>query len=548
MSAPWAELCTRLGALLQRFSAGPAAAGTAAAGEQLLENASRCWQLCSDPALRAPPPAAAERAQALQLLRRLGPALAAWDAPLQRHLSTPSALLNASGAHPAQAVCLFLAACTAADAVLRAVQLQQSAAPLDDSVHAWLGRSIAAQASLLSALLEAAGAAGIVAAVAAMVLPPDGLVSWLHAAAGALLSMPLASCVGCLGLPPGLGPVLLAAFHADAFRRHRELLTEQAAAAGRLASLLLRSLGMAAVVLRLPPGRQPEGLAWDSGSRLTALLASGTLRPALAQQVGWAEDAAALRLLRRAAAVLEQLPAGCPQGCAPAAVLEQHVAAAELRALIAEDILPRGDAATLQAARLVPTVTPQLTAALRLVPHAAGEAPAATIGMLVAACRSLLASLQQSLVAVPISSPGLPSAPQLWGAAGEALHALSLLPAAVQAEAATSRQAPQTAQILLQLASRLVCTAWKSASTADPAQAAALAASAGQMHEACCRCIHWAGRAPQELCLLLPEAEQALHWQLLLGLLSMAMQATAEAHERLAEAEADARVFQVPNY
>ncbi|KAL4439825.1 hypothetical protein ABPG75_002826 [Micractinium tetrahymenae] len=330
-----------------------------------LQQAAADWREAAlDPALLAQLPAAAEAAELLRLLRRLGADLQAWEAPLQRLLRRPSALLSSTGADPGQAAYLFLAGFNAALVAL-ALTLRIGATPSDSSelsgcarlvmgsgrlvaqhapaakhlsgsphlAGAWLCKCVTVQTAVMRAQIELARLVGALEVLAEQTATPEALVAWLRALTDALQSLPPSAPDAFLGLPPGLDSILAAVCSTEVFKSHSELLAADAALCGRLVGMLLRSLGMAMVALQLPPEHWPQEFSLSTPAQLAALLVSQAMRPALERQMQQGEDAAVLRMLRQAAAVLQQLPASHPpeEAGLPDA-LQQHASAAALLA------------------------------------------------------------------------------------------------------------------------------------------------------------------------------------------------------------------------
>ncbi len=157
-----------------------------------------------------------------RLLCRLGRALQAWDAPLQRMLHSPSALLDSDGTGPGHAVCLFMASCAAIYAaqamapflscsgqdvlelgacsslLLGSGRLIALHAPAALQLSAdrpaatqWLGRCIAMQSLCLEAMRGLAGLTWVLHAFGRQMAPPEALVDWLRAVVGALQTVPM---------------------------------------------------------------------------------------------------------------------------------------------------------------------------------------------------------------------------------------------------------------------------------------------------------------------------------------------------------------------
>ncbi|KAL4433762.1 hypothetical protein ABPG75_000203 [Micractinium tetrahymenae] len=160
MAGAWAEEMRReLPALVRRFSGTP----SAVADEGRLVVAA--WEFHSitlSHNIQAQPPSGAEAAELLRLLRQLGTAVAAWDAPLLRRLQQgqqgATAMLQAGedvavgggGPH-------FLAACLAALTGVRVARILacSSAAALDSDAHA--GRILACSSAAALDICRPAG-------------------------------------------------------------------------------------------------------------------------------------------------------------------------------------------------------------------------------------------------------------------------------------------------------------------------------------------------------------------------------------------------------
>ncbi|KAL4439835.1 hypothetical protein ABPG75_002836 [Micractinium tetrahymenae] len=381
----WAELIGGLEALLQRFSAPPSAVQDAAQ----LQREAEAWHAAASGSVQGDQtPAAAEAAELLQLLHRLGHALHAWDAPLQRLLHSPSALLDENFIGPGRSAGLFLAACTATDAAIMVflsvantgtdlfelggctslllgsgrLLAQHAPAALQLSagskaINCWLSRCITLQSLCLGQFLLLAQGAGLLDSFTKRKAPPEELVDWLHAVAAMVQSVPMPAQYASLGLPRSFDDILTAMCTTEAFAAHAELLAGDAALCARLVGMLLRSLGMAVVALRLPRERWPAAFTRYTPSQLAAVLSSDLLRPALAQHLQQCGDAVALCVLRQTATVLQQLPATCHESLMPD-ILQQHASSASLLALTASCAAQRGTDVWVQAVQVLVPVLP----------------------------------------------------------------------------------------------------------------------------------------------------------------------------------------------
>ncbi|KAL4439837.1 hypothetical protein ABPG75_002838 [Micractinium tetrahymenae] len=215
MPATWAELRGGLAALLDLFAAPPSVDSAA----RVWDAAMRWRGLAAD--LPLPPPDA-ERAALPPLLWQLGPALADWDAPLQRLLQAPSALLDAAGFQAGPATQLFIAGTMALGDALKVARHVSAAAddllqlsrgarlllgsgrvlaeraaqavqlsPSPVKARLALSRGTADTVYLLWCLMDAVERAGLLGSFAAQSAPPQALLAWLPALAGTQQSVPL---------------------------------------------------------------------------------------------------------------------------------------------------------------------------------------------------------------------------------------------------------------------------------------------------------------------------------------------------------------------
>ncbi len=156
-----------------------------------------------------------------RLLRRLGPALAGLDAPLQELLQGPSDLLDSTGSQLAPAVLLFdaamllvracqkvgkhagataedllqLSCCTplllgtgrlVAEWAAKAARLS----PSPDLVRSLLGDVVANQLDVLATLIDEMYRGGVLGSFAADTAPPQALLAWLRAVVAVQQSVP----------------------------------------------------------------------------------------------------------------------------------------------------------------------------------------------------------------------------------------------------------------------------------------------------------------------------------------------------------------------
>ncbi|KAL4439838.1 hypothetical protein ABPG75_002839 [Micractinium tetrahymenae] len=351
----------------------------------------------------------------------------------------------------------------------------------------------------------------------------------------ARLTVPLSPCAApqdaFLGMAAGWELILEAVCFSEAFRPHRQALAADAALTSRLAGTLLRSLGMAAVALRLPPNRWPLGFEWDSASRLATVLMSPTLFPALAQHLQQAENSALLHVVQQAATALQHLPTACPEGASLFAVEHAHTAALSLlSAAVLATIERAGDAGS-QAVPLLLPALPQLAPGLHLS-AACGHGPMARD--MSSRWALLLCAMHSILISASSAGPrNSPSAEEWLAAVVDLLRALPLLPAVEQLAPAAEAQAAAQAwgqkpaeplgPALLSVSKALLFQVQPGAH--DPE----LAAAAGRAHEACCRAVQWAASSAHELGALLPGEQAPL--LPLLDLLALAASSVAQARE-----------------
>jgi hypothetical protein len=92
------------------------------------------------------------------------------------------------------------------------------------------------------------------------------------------------------------------------FHVHSAELQGNASLALQLAELLLPALVAIAVVLQLPPDRQPAGCSWNTAAHLAAVLSSNALSAAMDAWGTAADDSAASSALLAAAQLVQHLP------------------------------------------------------------------------------------------------------------------------------------------------------------------------------------------------------------------------------------------------
>ncbi|KAL4428075.1 hypothetical protein ABPG75_002164 [Micractinium tetrahymenae] len=565
MPAIWAGLIGATMALLQRFEAGLSADQHGAFVETVEWQS--LLQTCCESGQQA---SAAERTQLLRLLRKLGGAVAAWDAPLQQQLLPgPAALVPRLPSEAARPAALFAAAGSAgvgvvqladslaaggetaldicrpvalalgsgrllASHVLEARRLHTASFP-DLDTHTFsvsLGGLLALQVSFVRLSLGLAMEGGALRMVAQRLLPPCKLLAWLQALAAALHHAPLRTEDDMLGLPLGFDNLLNTVYTAEAFRHHSQLLQGDEALSSSLAGLLLPALARAAVAQRLPADRQPRGFSWATPSVLAGLL-SLKLLPALLQYLDASDNAAVLRLFRSAAAVVA---AGRPSEADPAAVLRSHADAAALLGLVTECAAEWQARQQTASGLLAVPLLRQLGSALQAAQacRSAGSDCGQAVRDLCCGWAAVLGSLERclprmaleeavhaGLAGAPATPSGAPSNSQWCAAAVEALRALPQLALAAdgmndaQEEAQVAVQALASSALRLASGGAAVCAQQMNAQEVvcglerlgSTAQHSTAAAQPfPELLEAACRLVRWSARPPAAMPQLLPAA------------------------------------------
>ncbi len=305
----------------------------------------------------------------------------------------------------------------------------------------------------------------------------------------------------------------------EALQPHREALEADAALCSSLVGTMLRSLGAAAVVLRLPPDRRPAGFRWDPAATLGYRLASPTLCPALQQHLQQADRPALLALVQQAAAVLQHLPSAPPEGCSLETLSHTHTGSINLLVTVAAEAMERGEPVRRQVAQLLLPTLPQLTTTLQLS-AAPGNDEFATV--LCGCWKNLLQTMCDAALDAPSTNPIVR---QQLAAATDMLRMLPMAAKCAQqlaqpgeGQAAAQAEGWQSVSALGQ-AILDVMPAFLSRvqpGVRDPQ----LCAAAREAHDACCRAIHWAAASPDAALLLAPGDGGAL--KPLLGLLGLA--------------------------
>ncbi len=292
-----------------------------------------------------------------------------------------------------------------------------------------------------------------------------------------------------------------------AFEQHSLQLQADHALSAALLSSLLSWLDRAAVTLRLPLDRLPDGgLNRNWVDHLAAALASGTLQAALERHAAAADDASLLSLLRSAAAVLQRLPAtsSAEELCAHfdvaclVAVISQQIRRRRIQGRAAVTLLP-----------LLPSLTSTLQLGARLG-FASVELPIGW-GPHVEDWACIAFTALEAVAGKPAQLPGgAASAPAFCAAGAEGYRVLPLLAAAVPHVASYPRADHPVvhclARALVQLAgaatsAALQHTEHNSSPSAETAHAAAL------LFEANCRAVHWAVGQATSVAELLPGME-----------------------------------------
>ena len=313
-------------------------------------------------------------------------------------------------------------------------------------------------------------------------------------------------------MPSGLDYLAAALCTTPEFRQHGMQLNADQSLSADLAALLLRSLGMAAVVLRLPRDRQPEGgVEWGVVERLLAALSSILLQPGLANHTAALDDASLLRLLRSAATVLDLLPSPASLGD-----LRRSQDAGKLVARVTEKVLHRGleEQAAVALLPLLPCLTRLLQLGTRL--DFAEARPAVSWGLQLGSWEPIACSLMEAGKAAEL--PGGAAAAPAWCAAGaEACRLLPLLAAAAPhvADYGASPVVPVLVHELLAAASAAATAAMLYAQQ-DSAPSAELASASTTLLEASCRAVHWSVAAPSVAAVVLQFEEQPVVTLLLL--------------------------------
>ncbi len=317
----------------------------------------------------------------------------------------------------------------------------------------------------------------------------------------------------------------------EALQPHREALEADAALCRSLVCLLLRSLGAAAVALRLPLDRQPAGLGWNPAGTLAYRLVTTMLCPALRQHLHQADRPALLALVQQAAAVLQHLPSAPPAGYSPDALAYAHVGSTNLLVTVAAEVMKRAEPVRRQVVQLLLPTLPQLTAALQLA-AALGNGRLATM---LCECWTNLARTMRNAVSDGPST--IPTIRRQLEAATDMLRTLPMAaacaqqlaqPAVAQAAAQAQWQQPVNTlgQAMLEVTQAFLLHVNRGREL-DPQ----LSTAAREAHEACCRDIHWAAASPAAPLLLAPGDGGSL--KALLGLLGLAGNVVAKAQDGL---------------